>query len=549
MADVYATRPQVQVDGSPLADDVEPLLEEAVVEHDARLADMFALRFRDPMHDVLGRAGVHIASEVRIAVAATDGGQPVELIVADVTALEAEYDSTGSHAIVRGYDRSHRLARGRRTETYRNVTDSDIVRTIARRAHLEIGELDETRPTYPQVSQVNLSDWEFLRARAREAGLEVSVSGGKLNFRKPAEARGAPDPGDYESTEPLQLVFGSNLFTFRPRLSSAAQVSEVEVRGWSPARKDVVVARAAAATTSASIRDTPRDLASPFGDPVHTRVNRAFAEQAEVDAAANALADRIGSAFAAAEGVARGNPHLTAGTAVSISLTGASFDGRYVVASTSHRFDRRGYRTRFTVGSRQERSLLGLIAPSETAGPASGSGPPVHGVVTALVTGVDDPDSLGRVKLKFPWLSDNYETDWVRVAQFAAGNGRGAVFLPEVNDEVLVAFEHGEVRRPYVIGCLYNGVDHPTLGDRIVDGDGSVARRGVVSRKGHRLVLVDADSGAKIEIDAHGDLDIDAQGDIVIEAKGKIELRAQTGITLDAGGGNVDVKGTTIRLN
>src|SRR5207247_700755 len=159
-------------------------------------------------------------------------------------------------------------------------------------------------------------------------------------------------------------------------------------------------------------------------------------------------------------------------------------------------------------------------------GPASGAGASVPGVVTAVVTGVDDPDELGRVKLKFPWLSDDYESDWARVVQFGAGDSRGGVFLPEVNDEVLVAFEHGEMRRPYVVGGLYNGVDHPTLGDSIVAGDGAVERRGFVSRKGHRLVFVDADSDAKIEVDA--------KGDVIIHATGKLELSARSGITIDA---------------
>ena len=76
---------------------------------------------------------------------------------------------------------------------------------------------------------------------------------------------------------------------------------------------------------------------------------------------------------------------------------------------------------------------------------------------------------LARVKLKFPWLSDDYESEWARVAQLGAGHHRGAVWLPEVNDEVLVAFEHGDTRRPFVVGELYNGVDSP-LGDGLVDG-------------------------------------------------------------------------------
>src|SRR6476661_6684323 len=88
-------------------------------------------------------------------------------------------------AIVRGYDLSHRLHRGRHTETYRNVKDSDIAQTIAQRAKLPVDKIDDSGPTYEHVSQANTSDWEFLAARAQEIGFEVSVKDGKFSFRKP----------------------------------------------------------------------------------------------------------------------------------------------------------------------------------------------------------------------------------------------------------------------------------------------------------------------------------------------------------------------------
>src|SRR5918995_5384810 len=103
---------------------------------------MFALRFRDPDHDLLEKAGIEIGTPVRI-LAAPIGQEASELLIAgEVTGLEADFDVSGSHVIVRGYDPSHRLHRGRRTETYRNVTDSDIARTVAERAGLEVGRID-----------------------------------------------------------------------------------------------------------------------------------------------------------------------------------------------------------------------------------------------------------------------------------------------------------------------------------------------------------------------------------------------------------------------
>ena len=187
-----------------------------------------------------------------------------------------------------------------------------------------------------------------------------------------------------------------------------------------------------------------------FGSPVYVAVDRPLSSQGAVDAAAASIAEQIGSAFAEADGVARGNPKLKAGTPVSVSVVAEDFAGGYTLTHTRHVFDHEGYRTEFVVSGRQERSILGLTGAS--AGTGSAGGPPSTGSSSAIVTNNDDPDKLGRVKLKFPWLADTYESDWARLVQLGAGPNSGAVFLPEVNDEVLVAFEFGDIRRPYVLG-------------------------------------------------------------------------------------------------
>ena len=85
----------------------------------------------------------------------------------------------------------------------------------------------------------------------------------------------------------------------------------------------------------------------------------------------------------------------------------------------------------------------------------------IYGVVVGVVTNNQDPEELGRVKVKFPWLSDADESDWARIATPMAGNEKGIYFLPEVDDEVLVVFEHGDLRFPYIIGALWNGQAPP----------------------------------------------------------------------------------------
>jgi uncharacterized protein involved in type VI secretion and phage assembly len=187
-----------------------------------------------------------------------------------------------------------------------------------------------------------------------------------------------------------------------------------------------------------------------------------------------------------------------------------------------------------------------------------------YGVVVGVVTNNRDPDHMHRVKLCFPWLNQEDESNWARVASPMAGDGRGAYFLPEVDDEVLVAFEHGSVEFPYVIGSLWNGRDKPHENN----DDGQNNNRCLKSRSGHVIRLCDRAGQETIEIiDKTGNNKMvfkSTDNSITIEAQGDIELTSQTGkLTISAVGielksvagvditanANVNVKGVMINLN
>ena len=509
---------QVRVNGTPVPDAMEQNLVSALVDDSLNLPDMFQLTYRDPGRTAIADGGFSIGTPVSVRVFsdAAPGGEA--LITGEVTALEVEFDTSGTMTIVRGYDPSHRLFRGRHTETYTDVTYSDVARKVATRADLKVGKIDAAKTVHKHVSQGNVTDWQFLKSLASEIGYEVGCFDGKFEFRAPADSSKAPAAGTLATDDPLQLTLGTTLLRFRTTVTSSEQVKEVRVRGWDMQQKKALIGTAAAETRSAAVGVKPTELATTFGGPSYVGVLTPYATQAEVDAAAKALAEQIAGAFAEFEGVARGNPKLRAGTAVSLGLVGKPFDGKYVLTTTRHIYDPKdGYTVWFTVSGRQERSLLGLTSGGSSNG--SGMAAPINGVVAALVTDVNDPDKLGRVKLKFPWLSDTYTTDWARSVQLGAGKDRGSVVLPEVNDEVLVAFEQGDIRRPYVLGGLYNGVDKPSLGSGLIDGStGAVKRRGFVSKKGHKLVFLDdasksgvmistADNGLRIALEGDGDHD------------------------------------------
>ncbi|MCC2959353.1 phage baseplate assembly protein V [Massilia sp. IC2-278] len=202
--------------------------------------------------------------------------------------------------------------------------------------------------------------------------------------------------------------------------------------------------------------------------------------------------------------------------------------------------------------------LRGLLAHSSDEGR-------YYGVVIGIVTSNrGGPQGMHCVRVQFPWLGSDDESHWARVASPMAGPGRGAYFLPEVGDEVLVAFEHGCVEHPYVIGALWNGRDaSPENND-----DGENNYRSLTSRSGHVIRLCDRAGQETIEIvDKTGNNRMvfsAADNKIVIEAQGDIELVSQTGklsiravgIKLQSMAGidvsanaSVDIKGALVNLN
>lgn len=150
----------------------------------------------------------------------------------------------------------------------------------------------------------------------------------------------------------------------------------------------------------------------------------------------------------------------------------------------------------------------------------------VAGVVTGVVTAVKDPDQQGRVQLSFPFLGGQNQSTWAPVATLMAGGGRGSWFMPEVGDEVLVAFDHGDFNHPFVLGFLWNGQDQPPASDITP----SVRRLQTVS--GHKVDFDDRDGSQKITIKTQGGHtiemnDIAGSESITITTSGNQQIQMQ----------------------
>jgi uncharacterized protein involved in type VI secretion and phage assembly len=181
-------------------------------------------------------------------------------------------------------------------------------------------------------------------------------------------------------------------------------------------------------------------------------------------------------------------------------------------------------------------SLIDLLSPSNEKSGADR----YYGVVIGIVTNNQDPNNMARVRVKLPWLSDDNESWWARMAVPMAGPSRGAYFLPEVDDEVLVAFEHGDVRSPYIVGALWNGKDAPPANN----SDGKNNIRVIHSRSGHLVRLDDSDGDEKIEIidktggnkltikSSDNSMSLECTGDMSLKCQGKMTIQATAGIEM-----------------
>jgi len=520
---------------------------DVTIEQDLVLPDAFAIRFRDSEQ----RAGQDeqsvfafldgdrfaIGTEVEILSGRED--VPISILKGEVVAVEADARSDGAPVVtVRGYDTAYRMHRERKSRTFLNVSDADLVRKIAQ----EYGFSPRPGPAstiHAHIFQDNQTDWEFLRTRAYRIGYELFVRDRVLYFRKPASTGTTPE-----------VEFYLSLLRLRLRLSAPSQVSQVQVKGWDPKTKREVVGQASTATQKPSIGEsrTGSAMAQTLGTGKYLVSDPGATTQAQATQLAQSIFDDISGEFIHLEGTCLGDPAIKPGQSIKINKVGKRFSGQYYVSGATHKITPdEGFLTHFVVSGRRPLTLTSLLkgdAPGARgrANSARGGGGAYAGVVVGVVTNNRPPSNelQGQVKVKFPWLA-NDESAWARLAAPMAGAGRGFYFIPEVNDEVLVAFEQGDINRPYVIGCVWNGQDAPPEpATKVVDGSGKVNQRILKSRLGHTITIDDsADAPSISVVDKTGKnfVKIESQtnkltakvdGDMLLEARGTVTIKGQT---------------------
>lgn len=484
--------------------------------------------------------------EAALTVSIKEGSTETVLFEGEIVGLGVELRSMGAEIVIDAYDKAHRLMRQAPIATHLDQKPSDVMAQLAQSAGMtaSVESLGSTYDSYHQWG----SSGRVIDELCRSFGAEWWVEGNTFKVRK----RTASPPASG-----VKLTAGETLRSFSARFTAGDQVQKVGVRGWDVQRKEAITGTANGTATGTS--GGPSLATMTAGRKPVQVWSRYVKDVSSANDVATAAVATSAVRVVTGRGECDGNAGIVPGKTIEIAGMGTAWSGAYYVTAVEHLLEvDRSLVTRFTVGGADEGSLVDLLG--DVADPSTTQ--LTQGLTIGVVTNnKDDKLKLNRVKVKFPYLGDSEESQWARVVTPGGGTGRGLVQLPEVNDEVLVGFENGDLNKPVVLGGLWNGKDTPPLNAtsaELLDA-GKVASRRWVSRKGHQILLVDESTkgemirfelaGAKtsIELNKGGSkpgitVTTDSEQITLTNSKATVELASSGDITLK--GQNIKIEAT-----
>ena len=426
-----------------------------------------------------------IGQDLEIAFGAESSTAATTVFVGKVTRLGIEFDGRGNQLVIGALDKSLALARKTTLSSYLQRSLRDVISAIARDHGLTV-DLDSglARASTEHIQAAG-TDQQMLDRITAALDCEWFVEGSKLKVIRRNLSRSAA----------VTYTAGTDLREFRANFTPVDTAKKVEVRRWDPDTKSVQTG--VHQSTTADVGADPRVVIDEFtrgvdmwGSDPGVTIGAAVPGDVLLDDLAKGAAGRMSSTAMTAVGRVDANPDITPGVLVQLDEIGAAFSGKYFVTEVEHSMAGGDWVTRFSCGPKEAVSIPDLIG----GGTVNSWDRLATSVAVGIVTNIEDPDNKNRVKVKLPVVSDEDETHWARVLQLGAGAGRGVAIMPEVDDEVLVAFEHGNLQNPYVLGGLWNGTDQAPTGTAITDGQ--VMHRSITSRVGHQFVMHDGDDPA-----------------------------------------------------
>jgi phage protein D/phage baseplate assembly protein gpV len=560
----------VKIEGLTLAADVRNATRSLSYDNNIDTADMFTLqldnaglRFSDSaLFDVGKDVEIHMGYE----------GELEPMMLGEITAINPSFPQSGAPTIaVSGYDRSHRLrTNSPAPRSFKYVNASLIAIRLAVENKL-VPIVDPGGRVHESIEQ-NGSDWALLQELADRNYFQVFVRWDKLYFRFPRP-----------QFEMAVLEWGKNLISFSPRLSMSGQHGIQVVQSYNYRLAQTIVSVLPALAVASDSEDIIERLGSAAVDQLvelgrYVSRGEQVSDHLEGAALAKSILQQLLEGLYEGTGSCIGLPQLRAGDMIEIQGVGKRFSGKYRLRRVTHTIDDGGYRTTFEVAQRYTTNLLQSLRNKLNDSPAPNRQNRIEGIMVATVkNNINDPERLGRVQVSFPELSDGNFSRWARVATFMAGGSLsdswGGYFLPDVGDEVFVAFEHGDINRPVVVGSVWNGKARPPEANKdqnarkmirtktgmqiLFDETSGQECLSIQDKPGNSITLRSArnaesltikdKAGATIKLNAQpseerltitdkagSSITMDSKtGDVIIEAKGNVIIKSGAGGKID----------------
>ncbi len=451
-------------------------------------------------------------------------------------------------------DEAIKMAINRNNAVYLDMKDSDIITKITGNYSLS-NAVAATEVEHKEVVQFSAVDWDFIINRAEVNGMVVYTDSGKLTVAAP----------DVSASPALELTFGYDIIEFDGELDATLQLSGVTSNAWDMATQATIDATAAEPTTneqgnlSGSALSSLVDAGSTGLYASVPLAQDAIQKWADAALLKSRLSRYKGTVLFAGSALAKVN------SCIKLQGMGNRFDGNAFVSGVVHLLEEGTWKTEVRIGLSEEWfSDQHPVAMAD----ASGLLPGVKGLQTGIVQKMyEDPDNQLRVQVKIPILGANADSVWARLATFYNGNGFGAYFMPEVNDEVILGFMNDDPRFPIILGSVYSSsIAAPEMPEEknsiktIVtqsklqlkfDDENKVVT--VLTPGGNTLVISDEDKGITLTDQNSNQIQMNADG-IVVESKSDLTLKASNKVNIQGasiaidGEQSVDTTGGTVSV-
>jgi uncharacterized protein involved in type VI secretion and phage assembly len=507
----------IETDQGPLAIEDARALAEVRVHQSLSMPTLCELTFHEPGGSLAGDAASLPGSALRIRVE----GCREPLFIGEVTAVSYEYGPSRQQLVrVRGYDLLHRLRKRQPVGAHVQLNLNELAQTLVADLGLSVEAVDPG-PLRQNIIQYNQSDFDLLAAAAQRCGLYFTLRDPVLHLIT------------LEGVGPtVALTLGTSLLEARVEVNTDSICRTVETTGWDPHRVEPVSGRADRARVGrqVAVRLAPEQVG---GTGQRTIVDEPVQDDNQAEAIAQAELDRRVARDVVLQGVAEGDPRLQPGAPVEIDGIAESLTGRYVLTTVRHVIDHH----------------KGYISEIDTSPPEPETRSGAAASTLGLVSGVDDPDGMGRVRVVLP----NYggvETSWLHVVVPGAGPDKGLIALPDVDDRVLVLLLNEDPDQAVVLGGLYGVNGPPDAGVQ----DGAVRRYTLTTPGGQRLRLDDGQETIQIE-NSHGDFirlapeEVrlgDDQGSLIELTPGRCRIHSAADLEIAAPGKKVTISGRAI---